>query len=112
MLSLVLPLLCDATNFLCIHTLYIHIDTASATGVREVPSLSDNLYIPTNLAPLHSSQLHIVIAAYDTAIKKISAAGPVKKELAAQAMHELGDILLHSGNTRCVYMIIHNCGQR
>ena len=88
------------------HACTLHIDTASATGVVEVPSSPDNLYIPTNLAPLHPSQLHIVIAAYDTAIKKISAARPVKKELAVQAMHELGDILLHSGNTRCVYIIL------
>lgn len=98
-------------TFFCVfmHSTYIYIDTASAIEVMEVSSLPDNIYIPTNLKPLHPSQLHTVIAAYNTAIDKISGAGPVRKELTAQAMHELGDILLHSGNTRCVYIII---GQR
>ncbi|PFX16137.1 Uncharacterized protein C12orf55-like [Stylophora pistillata] len=51
--------------------------------------------------PLQPSQLAVVIASYDKTIEMLQFRK--QKSLAAQAMHELGNIMFHSGNIRAAY---------
>ncbi|XP_027049490.1 cilia- and flagella-associated protein 54-like [Pocillopora damicornis] len=50
---------------------------------------------------LQPSQLAVVIASYDKTIEMLQFRK--QKSLAAQAMHELGNIMFHSGNIRAAY---------
>lgn len=50
------------------------------------------------MAPLEKARLPLVAAAYDKAIQLLQGAN--EKDLALQAMNELGDVMMLSGNTR------------
>lgn len=59
------------------------------------------------LPPLPPSQLSTVISAYEAAIKELQGDGPGRdRELATQAMHELGNIMYHNKNTKSVIFLV------
>ncbi len=61
------------------------------------------------LPPLLPSQLSAVIGAYETVIRELPGTRRGReKELAAQAMHELGNIMYHVKNTK--YVSCYLCG--
>ena len=51
-----------------------------------------------DVSPLPSAQLPTVIAAYDAAITSLL--GARETELAIVAMHELGNVMYHTHNTK------------
>ena len=72
-----------------------------------LPDVTLNSHAAASLPPLLSSQLPLVIEAYSGAIKELSAASHKEQELAAQTMHEQGDIMMHSGNTKYVLVLAY-----
>ena len=67
------------------------------TGVGAHPPTSSSPPA-VDISPLPSAQLPTVIAAYDAAI--VSLLGVKETELAVMAMHELGNVMYHTHNTK------------